>query len=281
MTAENRRDIPNSVIGTVADILGGYYFSHSRLNTLFMANGAPGDPPEGNCVNKCVAWLRRCNDTPEVNPIEVLGGVLQEFMDRDFGLFNTTALPGNQEKIKTVLGRNGLAYQMNGQILEAGISPSSRTLADILRARDFSAVDAEFERALGAVENDPGAGITAASSLIEALCKTYIHDKGLLLPPKQHIQDLWRIVRDDLGLNPSQVSDLDQKKILAGLASIVDGVGSLRTHVGSAHGRSPGTPQAEKSQARLAINAAHSWAVYVLEVWGPSKSFPSGWRGNV
>ena len=81
----DRIEIPNSLIGVVADVLGSYYYSHSRLNTIFMGSGAPGDPPEGNCVNKCVSWLRRCNKDYTINPIEILGTIIQDFMDSEFG----------------------------------------------------------------------------------------------------------------------------------------------------------------------------------------------------
>lgn len=266
-----RKEIPNSVIGVVADVLGGYYYSHSRLNTLFMRSGAPGDPPEGNCVNKCVSWLKRCNNDPTVIPLEVLGNIIQDFMDRDFGDWNKT-WKDKQDDIRKILGKNGLTYQMNGFILTAGVGPSARTLAEIIKTGDFTALETEFNRALATVESDPPSGITAASSIIEALCKTYIYERKLELPKKQNIQDLWRVVRDDLGLDPKLVEDEDQKKILAGLASVVDGVGSLRTHIGSAHGRGPETKKAKVREAKLAISAAHSLCVYVLDLWHENKS---------
>ncbi|WP_219582636.1 hypothetical protein [Vibrio parahaemolyticus] len=44
--------IPNSVIGAVASVIADHYYSHSKLETLFMESGAPGDVPEGNCEKK-------------------------------------------------------------------------------------------------------------------------------------------------------------------------------------------------------------------------------------
>lgn len=262
----DRVEIPNSVIGAVADVLADYYYSHSKLNTLFMESGAPGDPPEGNCVTKCVTWLKRCNKDFAINPITVLGEVLQSFMDREFSSGDGKWSLG-QERIKKALAKNGLSYKFNGTVLRSGYSLSSKTLAEILRTGDFSAIDADFERALTSVEADPPSGITAASSLIEAICKTYIDEHNLQLPKKQNIKDLWHVIRDDIGLNPKSVVNDDLKRILSGLSSIVDGVGSLRTHAGSAHGRGPNSPIVGSNEARLAINAAHSLAVYIMEVW--------------
>ena len=67
-----RRTIPNPVVAVVAEVLGEHYYSHSKLNTLFMEAGAPGTPPEGNCVQKCLSWLNRVNADPAVDPFEIL-----------------------------------------------------------------------------------------------------------------------------------------------------------------------------------------------------------------
>jgi len=75
--------IPNSVIGAVSSVLAEYHYSHSTLNSLFMESGAPGGVPEGNCETKCYSWLRRCNDDSTVDPMQVLGQVIQKFMDLD------------------------------------------------------------------------------------------------------------------------------------------------------------------------------------------------------
>lgn len=264
---EERVLIPSSVIAAVSDVLGGYYFSHSRLNTLFMENGAPGDTPMGNCVTKCSAWLKRCNDEDNVTPLAVLGAVLREFMDADFdGSFGEKWNP-ERERIRKALGKNGLVYQINGYVVKSGFTPASKSLTEIIHTRDFSAIEIEFNRAYESVQTDPAAGITAASSMIEAVCKTYIHDRGLDLPNKQKIQDLWQVVRNDLRLDPKSFEDVDQKKILSGLAAIVDGIGALRTHIGSAHGRGPDCRRARVREAKLAISASQALSVFILDSW--------------
>jgi len=68
-----------------------------------------------------------------------------------------------------------------------------------LRQETWQQFEVEFQRALATVELDPPAGVTAACSLIEALCKAYIEDEHLELPSKEIIKDLWRVVSKDLG----------------------------------------------------------------------------------
>src|SRR5262245_63910406 len=78
------------------------------------------------------------------------------------------------------------------------------------------------------------------------------------MPERQTIKELWRPVRDHLGLDRRSVADDDIKRVLSGLASIVDGIGSLRTHASSAHGRGRNQRRVESREARLTINAAYT-----------------------
>jgi hypothetical protein len=258
--------IPNSLIGAVSSVLAEYYYSHSTLNSLFMESGAPGGVPEGNCETKCSSWLRRCNDDPTVDPLQVLGQVIQKFMDTEPNDWDQKIGP-RQERIRASLAKNQLTYQMNGVITLAGTSPAAKSLVAYFKASDFSSIEAEFQRAIAHVDRDPHAAITAASAIIEALCKIYIEMHGLEMPSKQTIAPLWKVVQQHLGLNIDPTLQDDQKRILQGLASIVDGVGAYRTHIGSAHGRGIEPPEIVPSEARLAVHASHTIVIFVMERW--------------
>jgi hypothetical protein len=258
--------IPNSVIGAVSAVLAKYYYSHSTLNTLFMESGAPGDAPLGNCETKCASWLKQCNEDPGTDALSVLGQVIQKFMDQEPSDWPIEISEG-QKRIRESLSRNQLAYHVNGYVSLAGASVAVKTLIDYLKVGDFASIEAEFTRALGQLERDPHAAITAASSIIEALCKTYIETFKLELPSVQSISPLWRVVQSRLGLNIDPTLREDQKRILQGLASIVDGVGAYRTHIGSAHGRGLSPPSIEVSEARLAVNASHTLVTFIMERW--------------
>ena len=258
--------IPNSVIGAVSSVIAEYYYSHSTLNSLFMESGAPGNVPDGNCETKCSSWLRQCNDDPTVAPLQVLGQVIQKFMDKEPNDWNQKIGHG-QERIRASLAKNQLAYQVNGFITLVGASPAAKALADYFKVGDFSSIEAEFDRAISQVDRDPHAAITAASAIIEALAKTYIEMHELEMPSKQTIGPLWKIVQQHLGLNVDPTLQDDQKRILQGLVSIVDGVGAYRTHIGSAHGRGIEPPKVVPSEARLAVHASHTIVIFVMERW--------------
>ncbi len=261
--------IPNSVIGAVSAVLADYYYSHSTLNSLFMESGAPGDAPEGNCETKCSRWLKRCNDDQMVDAIAVLGQVIRQFMDTEPSARNrkSQAIGTDQKRIRNSLAKNQLSYHQNGYVTLAGASPAAKSLTEMFRTGDFASVEAEFVRAISQIDQDPYASITAASSIIEALCKTYIESLGLEMPAKQTVVPLWKVVQQHLGLNIDPTVSEDQKRILQGLSSIVDGVGAYRTHIGSAHGRGLQPPSIVVSEARLAVNAAHTLVIFIMELW--------------
>jgi len=120
------RKIPRPVIYTVAEVLGSWYYSHTKLNVLFGQLGAPGDPPDGNCITKCQNWLFRVNDDPAMDPIGFLGELLMEFMSKD--LHGTPQWSDGYEKLTKALSKQGLAYDPSGKIVIASatvIAPAS------------------------------------------------------------------------------------------------------------------------------------------------------------
>lgn len=268
-----RRTIPNPVVAVVADVLGEHYYSHSKLNTLFMEAGAPGTPPEGNCVQKCLSWLNRTNDDTDVDPFEILGGVLLQLMETGRGgaYYGEGQPEERQGRIRQVLARCGLAYHNGGVILSGGDAPPVADLNGKLRRGDLPALDIEFKRALTSLETDPPAAVTAACSLLESLFKVILEEEGVPMPTKQTVKPLWSVVQNTLSLSPSTIADDDIRRILSGLTSIVDGIGALRTHAGSAHGHGSQTHKLEPRQARLTVHAAHTLCLFVIETWDAHK----------
>jgi hypothetical protein len=258
--------IPIAVIAVVSDTLASRY-THDAINQLMEAVGLEMNPlPGGNKQVKTRAWLNHANKTSPA-PIEILGTVLAEFMEKDSDEWDKQ-LHTDQERVSEVLGKYGLCYMKGGYLAALGATKISKALQDIIRARDLSGLQTEFDRIYENLEADPPSAVTASCALLESLFKTFIDDNKLEMPSDESIKPLWRVVRKHLKLDPAIVDDHDLKTILTGLAAIVEGTGSLRTHKGSAHGHGKTKYKVKPRHARLAAHAAFTLASYVLEAWG-------------
>ena len=257
--------IPPSVIGTASPILADAY-THAQLNALFMSAGFPGDAPEGNKIEKCRNWLRRANAECG-DALRMFGALIAEFMDAENTMWGTSAEGADaRERIRAALRKDGLSYSRGGHIHGAALSGPSRSLAQRIEAEGIPAIEVEYERAYKAIESDPGAAVTAACTILESVCKSYLEGQGHAMPSKQVLGTLWPQVASHLGLSPKDVADDDLKRILQGLYSIGDGVAALPPS--SAHGHAQGKSyRLAPRHARLAVHAAHTMALFVLETW--------------
>ncbi|HEV2022748.1 MAG TPA: abortive infection family protein [Terriglobales bacterium] len=260
--------IPVPVIAVVSDVLARNY-THNRLDFLMEQAGLTGDPPFGNKVDKARAWLKRANtDSAITDPLSTLGRALEEFMEVDSSGYGVlTDLSAEREQINAKLAEHSLAYLKGGHVVRSGLGVVSRSVEDIIRTRDLAALQSEFDRIFENIERDPPAAVTASCALLESLFKLYIADERLTMPADESIKPLWNVVRKDLKLDPVSFQDEDLKKILSGLASIVDGTAGLRTHKGSAHGQGRKTYKVEPRHARLTAHSALTLAMFILETW--------------
>ncbi len=248
--------------------------SHAQIDSLFMYADAPGEPPEGSKPVKCQEWLRRTN-RESYDPLSVLGKIIEEDMEnpdveRDYNTFfvpQNTTIPLFVEKLNTMFDKYGISYSTGGILRKIGTTGASKTLGELIRGRDFQAIDLEFDRALENANTDPREACSAACNVLESLFKIMIHDEKLTKPAKQDLKNLWKSVAEYLNFDPKKIEDDDLRKILSGMNSVVDGIGALRTHASAAHGAGKQIYKLEPRHARLAIHSAHTLATFVLESW--------------
>lgn len=255
--------IPTAVIAVVSDALANKY-SHAAIDQMMEAAGIELEPsPPGNKQVKTRAWLNHANNT-SAEPLTTLGQVITELMEAHNDW--KSAYETDLQKVHNKLREYGLSYMKGGHIATLGATTVSRTVKEIAQSRDLTGLQTEFVRINENLEADPPAAVTAACALLESLFKTYIEENNLEMPSDQTVKPLWKIVKKDLKLDPVMVDDDDLRTILTGLAALVEGIGSLRTHEGSAHGRSK-KYKLKPRHARLAAHAAFTLASFVLEAW--------------
>jgi len=163
-------------------------------------------------------------------------------------------------------------FDLIGRI-ESGVSPPVLTsLSGAAQVLNFDTVTRDLDRARASIDTDPEDAVTAACSTVESVCRSILIELGLGLPEKKDIKGLFAAVRKPLGLSTDR-TDLDPliaddvRKILSGLATVVEGIGSLRTHGGDAHGRERGYTRIDRRIASLAIHSASTVALFLIETW--------------
>jgi len=259
-----------AVIAVVSDALAQVY-SHAQIDRLMeSADIEISQLPSGNKQVKTREWLMHANKTM-LDPLGALGKAITEPMEV-LSAYEADPNESLREKISKILAQYNLAYHKGGIIVALGATVVSKTLQDIIHARDLPGLQTEFDRVYQNVESDPAAAVTASCALLESLFKTYVEERGLEMPPEESLKPLWKVIRKDLKLDPGMVEDEDLKTILGGLAATVEGIGSLRTHKGSAHGRGKTAYKMEPRHARLASHAAFTVASFILEAWSKSAS---------
>lgn len=268
-----KKEIPAPIIAIIAEQLP-IFETHAALDNLFLYADAPGEPPEGSKTVKTQTWLRRINKESD-DPIRILGKLIESYMEipspdeKEIDFFGEKISNPKFDfkcKLSSMLDKYNLIY-ITGGIISDGSAAPSRSLFELIKGRDIPSIDAEFIRAIANVNSEPREAVSAACNILESIFKVYIDDEGLVKPQKQDLQNVWKVVKEDLGFDPKLVQDDDLKKTLSGILSIVDGIGAFRTHASSAHGEGRKTYKLKPRHARLAIHSAHTIALFVLETW--------------
>lgn len=108
--------LSRALCAAVGEVLSG---SHATLEALFIASGAPGEPPALAHQAKWKEWLFRAGQDPAVDSLVVLGNVLEEFMDLPpkRGRPEHNEWKEKRERVEGALEENGLRYYRFGRIL--------------------------------------------------------------------------------------------------------------------------------------------------------------------
>jgi hypothetical protein len=160
------------------------------------------------------------------------------------------------------LSRIGLTYCL---VESGGTAPVTEMFSST--ALSLPNVKTDFERALSDIDSDPEGAITSACSTLESVAKSILDGLVKPYPKDQSIQPLVFATLKELTLAPDQYSGAEIKRILGGLINIPAGIGVLRTKYGDAHGRGKEFTKLLPRHARLAVNAASTIGLFLLETY--------------
>jgi hypothetical protein len=167
------------------------------------------------------------------------------------------------ERVITGLEQEG--YQVEGyKILPATKTPLV-SLQGHLQAINSQSIMDDWSRMLSTAETDPEDAITSARALVESTCKSILEELQIPYEDKWSLGRLYKKTAQELQLSPSGYREQIFKQILSGMFSVTNGLAAVRNAFGDAHGKGKQPVQATSRHARLAVNAAGTLAVFLLE----------------
>lgn len=146
--------------------------------------------------------------------------------------------------------------------------PSDREISGVFKSFDTDSVHEVWQKALERRSIDPEGAITSARTLIETVCKQILDRMNIPYnQDKTDLPELYKLTSKALNLAPSQHTEDTFKKILGGVTTIVNELGSLRNRIGDAHGKGKKRIRPATRHAELAVNLAGAAALFLVETW--------------
>ena len=109
-----------------------------------------------------------------------------------------------------------------------------------------------------------------AKELIETCCKTILAERDVTVSKNSDISELVKQTAKVLKLTPDDIHDSAKaantiRRLLSNLATITKGVAELRNKYGTGHGRIADSRGLSPRHAKLAVGAASTLAVFLVE----------------
>lgn len=194
---------------------------------------------------------------PDVTEAEKLCQLYNNFLRNDgFQLVEKTRLSGKPVYIGRYVGVVG--------------TPGITTAKESLSGADVTYVAQQITRMESAVVTDPALAIGTAKELVETCCKTILHERNIKQRDSLDLPQLVKLTSKELKLTPDNIDSEAKasdtiKKLLSNLATITNGVAELRNKYGTGHGKTATAKGLSSRHAKLAVGAASTLAVFLIE----------------
>lgn len=141
---------------------------------------------------------------------------------------------------------------------------------DIKRILNAEYVTQQINLMESSIYNSPHISIGLAKELIETCCKSIFDDRDEKYDKNWDLLRLMKETTKLLKLTPRDIPNEAKaassiKQILASLSSVVQGIGEIRNEYGSGHGKDGKFIGLQPRHAKLAVGAASTLAIYLLE----------------
>lgn len=145
-----------------------------------------------------------------------------------------------------------------------------QSIRKVFDSADTNYVLQQITRMEAAINEDPDLAIGTAKELIETCCKTILKERGAEVSGNPDLSQLVKQTVRELALTPQDIPDESKavetiRKLLSNLATITQGIAELRNHYGTGHGKAASMKGLQPRHAKLAVGAASTLAVFLLE----------------
>lgn len=158
----------------------------------------------------------------------------------------------------------------SGHYIGSVRAPAVSVAKETLSGSDLTYVAQQITRMEAAVYADPSLAIGTAKELIETCCKTILTERGAAYSDTLSVPQLVKLTCKELKLTPDDIKDEVKagatiKRILSNMATITQGLAELRNEYGTGHGKNARTKGLSPRHAKLAVGAASTLAVFLVE----------------
>ena len=156
-----------------------------------------------------------------------------------------------------------------GRYTGTGTLPGVNAVKETLEELDISYVTRQITRMEAAVLDDPDLAIGTAKELVETCCKTILK-QNQQADNFDSLPKLMKATTKCLELTPQDIHEKAKaaetiKRLLSNLATITQGIAELRNLYGTGHGRDGSSKGLQARHAKLAVGAASTLAVFLVE----------------
>lgn len=158
----------------------------------------------------------------------------------------------------------------SGRLAAAAGTMHLAPIEAVAKHLDVPELRQQVERLRAAVDQDPSLAIGTAKEMIETTCKEILRDLGVAYADNADVPALIKSVRTQLRLLPTDIPQETRgaetiRTLLSNLGHIAQGLGELRNLYGSGHGRGGNSKGLSARHARLAVGAASTLAMFLME----------------
>lgn len=146
-------------------------------------------------------------------------------------------------------------------------SPTNTVVSAELKRLGYDAILADWNKALDRTATDTDGALTTARSMIEATCKHILDEAGIQYEQSADLPALYKATAKCMNLAPEQHTEDIFKRVLGGCTSVVEGLGTIRSKLGDAHGKGKKQTKPLRIHSDLAVNLAGAMYVFLLQTW--------------